>query len=138
MKVEEIFRLHPSPLNAMSEFVKVAKVSEVLPNSLLAVEINGQRLLLVNLGQEFYAIDALCPHRNGPLEKGHLYENEGIIECPWHYYRYDVRTGKNLYPRNVYPADLTYLERDLKPLQHYRVRVEGDEILVEFHGDRKE
>lgn len=116
----------------MTEFVRVAKISEVSPGTMQAFEVNGQRLLLVNVGGEFYALDTRCPHRDGPLEEGHLYENGSIIECPWHYYRYDVRTGKNIYPRNVYPADLNYLERDLQPLQHYPVWVEGDEILVQF------
>lgn len=116
----------------MTQFVKVAKVSELSPGKMRTVEVNGQRLILIEINKEFYALDARCPHRNGPLDRGHLYGS--IIECPWHYYRYDVKTGENLYPRNVYPADLTYLERDLKPLQCYKVRVEEDELLVNFLG----
>lgn len=116
----------------MAELIKIAKVSEVCPGTMLDVEIRGQRLLLVNAEQAFYLFNARCPHRDGPLEEGKLYDNGCVIECPWHYYRYDVRTGKNLYPRNVYPKDLTYLERDLKPLQHYPVRVRGDDVLVKF------
>lgn len=114
----------------MPNFLKLANVSEVAPGTMRGYEVDGQRLLLINLEGEFFAVDARCPHRDGPLDQGHLYGR--IIECPWHYYRYDVKTGENLYPRNVYPADLAYLQRDLKPLQHYRVWVEGDEILVEF------
>lgn len=133
--LNKTFSFHPSsnllrlPI-FMLDWVKVANVSEVAPSTMRGYEINGQRLLLINVEGEFFAIDVRCPHRDGPLDRGHLYGR--ILECPWHYYRYDVKTGENLYPRNVYPADLTYLERDLKPLQHYRVRVEGDEILVEF------
>lgn len=114
----------------MTQFVKVAKVSEVSPGAMRTFEVNGQHLLMVNVEREFYALDPRCPHRSGPLEQGHL--RGSIVECPWHYYRYDVKTGKNLYPRNVYPADLTYLERDLKPLHYYPVRVEEDEVFVEF------
>jgi nitrite reductase/ring-hydroxylating ferredoxin subunit len=30
----------------------------------------------------------------------------GAIDCPLHHYLYDLRTGANRYPRNVFPADL--------------------------------
>lgn len=116
----------------MTGFVKVAKVSSVSPGTMQMVEVNARRLLLVNLGGEIYAIDAQCPHRDGPLDAGTLWGN--TIECPWHHYLYDVRTGENVYPRNVYPADLTYLEQNLQPLRCYPICVEGDEILVELEG----
>ena len=113
----------------VSQFVKVAAVSEIPPGSLRAVEANGRRLLLVNADGDIHALDARCPHRGGPLEQGELWE--GMIECPWHHYRYDVRTGKNLYPCNVYPSDLALLQRDLRPVRRYTVQIIEDQIWVE-------
>ena len=115
---------------SMSEFVKVAALSELPPGAMRAVEVKGRRVLLVNLDGEVHALDAHCPHRTGPLDEGDLWN--GTIECPWHHYRYDVRTGENLYPKNVYPAELTHLKRELRPVRHYPVRMEGDQIWVEI------
>jgi nitrite reductase/ring-hydroxylating ferredoxin subunit len=35
----------------------------------------------------------VCPHLGGPLEGAPL--ADGCITCPWHGYRFDVRTGRN-------------------------------------------
>jgi 3-phenylpropionate/trans-cinnamate dioxygenase ferredoxin subunit len=43
---------------------------------------------------EFYVIEDVCPHDDGPLGEGWL---EGhAIECPRHGARFDVRTGEVL------------------------------------------
>ncbi|NJO41799.1 MAG: Rieske 2Fe-2S domain-containing protein [Cyanobacteria bacterium CRU_2_1] len=117
----------------MAGWVKVAAVSDLASGTMQVVEVNGLQLLLVNVVGEIFVLNPRCPHRSAPLIEGQL---RGIeIECPWHHYRYDVRTGENLYPRNVYPADLSYLQRDLQPLQCYPIWLKGDEIFVEFSGD---
>lgn len=36
----------------------------------------------------------LCPHQLGPLDEGELVD--GVVSCPWHGYKFDVRTGDNL------------------------------------------
>jgi len=37
---------------------------------------------------------AVCPHLLGPL--GDAPVVDGIVECPWHGYRFDVRTGESV------------------------------------------
>lgn len=113
----------------MSQFIKIAEIGDVPPGSIRAVDLDGRRILLVNLKGAFFAVDARCPHQAGPLDEGTLWGE--ILECPWHHYRYDIRTGENLYPKNVYPSDLPFLQQDLRPLRTYRVKVEGEDILVE-------
>jgi nitrite reductase/ring-hydroxylating ferredoxin subunit len=49
-----------------------------------AVEIDG----------EWYSFSARCPHRCGPLDDAPIVD--GVIQCPWHGYRFDVRSGRNL------------------------------------------
>ncbi|MEQ9517931.1 MAG: Rieske 2Fe-2S domain-containing protein [Parvibaculum sp.] len=39
-----------------------------------------------------HAFHAECPHLLAPLDEAHL-GTDGIITCPWHGYRFDVRTG---------------------------------------------
>ncbi len=113
----------------MSQLIKVAAVSQLRPGTMRVIEANGHRLLLIDIGGEIHALDARCPHRGGPLEEGDL--RQGMIECPWHHYRYDVRTGENLYPRNVYPADIVALQRDLRPIRRYTVQIIDEQIWVE-------
>ena len=40
-----------------------------------------------------YALDGLCMHQGGPLARGKL--AEGTIQCPWHGWTYDLKTGNN-------------------------------------------
>lgn len=36
---------------------------------------------------------ATCPHLGGPLDRAPI--EDGCITCPWHGYRFDLRTGKS-------------------------------------------
>jgi nitrite reductase/ring-hydroxylating ferredoxin subunit len=41
-----------------------------------------------------YVTDAACPHAGGPLAEGVV--REGCVVCPWHWYRYELATGRCL------------------------------------------
>lgn len=49
---------------------------------------------VVDVNGEPCVIAARCPHRLGPLDDAPVVD--GVIQCPWHGYRFDVRTGANL------------------------------------------
>lgn len=68
------------------------KKSDLEENKPVRVDVNGKPVFLVIIGGMLYAMDPVCSHRGGPLEKGQLTGNE--IKCPWHGAVYDVRTGK--------------------------------------------
>ena len=76
----------------MSEFVTVAKASEIPPGTGRTVEVHGVWIALFNVNGIFYALDNTCPHSGGPLGEGHL--TGDIVECPWHGWQFNVRTGK--------------------------------------------
>ncbi|HZP46185.1 MAG TPA: Rieske (2Fe-2S) protein [Candidatus Binataceae bacterium] len=40
---------------------------------------------------EIYALDAVCPHREGPLAEGVI--GNGTVVCPLHGYRFSLRDG---------------------------------------------
>ena len=107
------------------EFIKVATRYEIEPGQMKVINIDDVVVVIVNLDGEYYAFEAICPHRDGPLYQGYLWKNS--IECPWHHFRYDIRTGENIYPKNVYP-NIENLQRDLRPLHTYQVKVEGRDI----------
>ncbi len=54
----------------------------------------GRELALYNVNGEFYATENFCPHKGAPLSAGILCEH--TIECEWHGWQFDVRTGECL------------------------------------------
>jgi 3-phenylpropionate/trans-cinnamate dioxygenase ferredoxin subunit len=54
----------------------------------------GRELALYNVNGEFYATENFCPHKGAPLSSGNLCEY--TIECDWHGWQFDVRTGECL------------------------------------------
>jgi 3-phenylpropionate/trans-cinnamate dioxygenase ferredoxin subunit len=113
----------------MGKFVRVAAVTDLAPGQVKPVQLGGRLITLANVNGEFYAVSATCPHQGGPLYEGTLYDY--TLDCPLHHFTYDVRTGENLFPKNVYPASMTHLRRQVIPLRTYRVRVEDGWVLVE-------
>lgn len=99
----------------MPTFVKVASVADIPMGTVREVEANGKVIALANVGGEFYAIDNMCLHRGGPLGQGFL---EGhVVECPWHGWQYDMKTGECTFNPVV-------------KLPTYEVKVEGADLLV--------
>ena len=49
---------------------------------------------VVEVDGEKRAFRARCPHLRGPLDDAPVVD--GVVQCPWHGYRFDVRTGHNL------------------------------------------
>ncbi len=82
------------------------------------VEVNGKKLMLVNNGGSFHALDNVCSHAGGPLCEGTL-EN-GSIVCPWHASRFDVKTGAV----QSGPARL--------PQKAYTVRIVDNHVCIKF------
>jgi len=74
--------------------VKVASVGEVETGQGRVVEANGKTLALFNVDGVFYAMDNACAHRGGPLGEGDL--DGTIVTCPWHAWRWDVKSGANV------------------------------------------
>jgi nitrite reductase/ring-hydroxylating ferredoxin subunit len=98
----------------------------LLPGGLAKVEVAGAPVLLARLEDgTVAAASPVCPHRGEDLSAGRVYL--GAIDCPLHHYLYDLRTGANRYPRNVFPADLA--DR-LAPLPLYPVKEAGGWIWV--------
>jgi nitrite reductase/ring-hydroxylating ferredoxin subunit len=58
------------------------------------VVVAGERVLLANVDGTLYALRDACGHRQAALSRGTL--DGHAVECPLHYARFDVRTGKLL------------------------------------------
>ena len=103
-------------MKSMSEFVAVAKTSDVPDPGKLLVEVDERLVVLFHVGGTFYCLDDVCTHDGGPLGEGTL---EGCeIACPRHGAKFDIRTGQPL----SMPAT--------RPTASHEVKVEGDRVFV--------
>jgi nitrite reductase/ring-hydroxylating ferredoxin subunit len=94
----------------------LAQVRGQLP---LTIDCGGRKFCIVESGGELIAYPTLCPHRLGPLGQSQV--SDGIVECPWHGYAYDIRTGKCVTGANLRLA--------IPP----RVRIDTDSrVVLEF------
>jgi nitrite reductase (NADH) small subunit len=59
-----------------------------------AVTLDGRRIAIFRAGGGWYAIDAVCPHRGGPLADGIVCDRAVI--CPLHDRRFDLASGAAL------------------------------------------
>ena len=110
----------------------VGPVAEIPPGERRLIEADGKRVVVFNLGGEFFALSDRCPHQGGPLSAGQImghvcsaapgqydYDRRGeVVRCPWHAWEFDIRTGKSFFdPRRV-------------KTRAYDARVECGELLV--------
>ena len=99
-------------------FVKVCNVSDVPQGMAHVFEAGDEEVVICNVEGEFYAVQDLCTHDQGPLGEGELIGYD--IECPRHMATFDVRTGEV----RRGPAFL--------PVETFPVRLNGDEIEVDL------
>lgn len=100
----------------MSEFVKVARLSEIPEGGRVSAVVDERAILVLRIEGAVYAVEDICSHDGQPLTDGPL---EGCaIECPRHGAQFDVRSGQPL----CMPA--------VEPIATFEVRVDGDEVFV--------
>jgi len=76
-------------------------------------------LVVLHVGNEWYALENRCPHAGRPLGDG---ERAGLtLTCPYHGYTYHIRTGKNI----DFPDEET-------PVRTYPIRVEAGRVMVQL------
>ena len=68
---------------------EIAELREQLP---LETDFAGMRFKIIELDGKLVAFSARCAHLMGPLGEGRI--EGGVVECPWHGYRFDIRNGE--------------------------------------------
>jgi nitrite reductase/ring-hydroxylating ferredoxin subunit len=100
----------------MPRFIRLARVDEVRARGAMELEWDGRIIALIAEGDQIRAIDGICPHQGGPLAEGE--RRDGVVTCPWHGWRFDLRDGRCLTGRTV-----------RQPV--YAVRIEDGDVLVD-------
>ncbi|MFQ5552970.1 MAG: Rieske (2Fe-2S) protein [Thermoplasmata archaeon] len=102
----------------MPRRVRVASVSQIPSDTMKTVNVEGEEILVTNVGGQFRAMGAICTHQEWDLSEGTL---EGLrVTCAGHGSEFDLETGKGEYLRPI------------PPLPVYPVTVEGDAVYVDL------
>jgi 3-phenylpropionate/trans-cinnamate dioxygenase ferredoxin subunit len=100
-------------------FVTVA--SAIPRREAVGFSIHGHEIVLCRVDGEVCALSGICTHEDLPLDGGEV--EDGVLTCPWHGARYDVRTGRV----RALPA--------VRPLRTFPVRVDADGSVFVDPGD---
>jgi nitrite reductase/ring-hydroxylating ferredoxin subunit len=69
--------------------VAVAELADLEP---VARTVRGRELLVVRVGEEVFAFDAYCTHRDAPLAQGAVTRKRTVL-CPWHLGTFRITDG---------------------------------------------
>jgi NADPH-dependent 2,4-dienoyl-CoA reductase/sulfur reductase-like enzyme/nitrite reductase/ring-hydroxylating ferredoxin subunit len=92
------------------DFAAGIAVAVVLEGKLLAGHVGEEAVLLTRLGEEWFAIGAVCSHYSGPLPEGLMVGD--TIRCPWHHACFSLRTGQALRPPALNDVPCWKVERE--------------------------
>jgi chlorite dismutase/nitrite reductase/ring-hydroxylating ferredoxin subunit len=99
-------------------WMEVCRLDELGPGETRTAFLEGKMVGLFNVDGQLYAINNRCTHARGPLSEGEVDAGECSVTCPWHYGKFDLRTGQAL----------DGVVR--KPVDTYRVEVRDGAIYV--------
>jgi len=66
--------------------------AELQDGGMLLGHVGGEQVMLIRQGSDVFALGAHCTHYHAPLTDGIVVD--GMIRCPWHHARFDLRTGE--------------------------------------------
>lgn len=118
----------------------VGAVEDFAPNTLRVVSAGGKEVGILPWHGAWYAVRNICPHLGAPLCAGTARAlltqdraasedlvvdlDRPVVECPWHHWEFDVRSGRSLVGDDR--------------VKTYPVRIEDGRVLVELDGTRVE
>ena len=106
-------------MGSVPEGWQVAIAIDNIPANGLGEVILGQRLvvLIISCGDEFFAVQGLCPHQMARLGHGSLLE-DGRLQCPHHLAKFNLHDGR---------CDSGWV---LPPLKRYATLVANGKVLI--------
>ena len=99
-------------------WIDACPLDDLAPGETKTVYLDGKMVGIFNINGELYAINNRCSHARGPLSEGEVNAEECSVVCPWHYGKFDIKTGQ--------PIDGVVN----KPVQTYQVEIRDGVIWV--------
>jgi 3-phenylpropionate/trans-cinnamate dioxygenase ferredoxin component len=110
---------------------RLAALEDIPPGIAKLFWVEGLPVVLVKDGEEVHALYGICSHQKKPLDGGTVWK--GVLDCPWHHFQWDIRTGENLFPKPIYPlARMPHLRDQVRSLPAYPVQVVEGFVEVEI------
>jgi nitrite reductase (NADH) small subunit len=108
----------------MRKWYPVAQLGEIPKKEGRRVYFGDHEFALFNLGDEYFATDNRCPHKQGPLADGILAGK--AVFCPLHNWKISLETG-------------CALSGGVGQVKVYPVKVKDDQIFIAFEdGELRE
>ncbi len=98
----------------MTVSIKLCMASDVPDGVARRFDVEGHRVAVVRIGEQFYALGDRCSHANFSLSEGTVWAEDCALECPQHASSFDLVTGRP----NSLPATA--------PVPVYEIRRTGD------------
>ena len=98
--------------------VRLCSIDELKSGDARRFDVDGHRIALVRIVDDFYAIGDRCSHADYSLSEGEVMVEDREIECWKHGSTFSLETGE---PQSL-PAT--------KPVPVYEVHVQGDDVMV--------
>jgi 3-phenylpropionate/trans-cinnamate dioxygenase ferredoxin subunit len=102
----------------VGDAIRLCGRDDLAPGSARRFDIDGYRIALVRIGDDFYAIGDECSHADYSLSEGDVWDDDCEIECPKHGSTFSLTTGE---PQSL-PAT--------KPVPVFVVQVDGADVKV--------
>ena len=100
--------------------VDVCPAEELPPGQVKIVREGDLAIGVFNVNGELCALEDRCSHDDGPLAEGEFDPDEGVVICPRHGSKFEVRSGRPL----TLPAYV--------PVETYSVWVEDGLVKLEI------
>ncbi len=98
--------------------VRLCSTDDVKPGTARRFDVEGHRIAVVRIGDDWYAIGDRCSHEDYSLSEGEVWEEEREIECPKHGSTFSLVDGE----AQTLPAT--------KPVPVYELQVDGNDVNV--------
>jgi len=102
----------------MGDARRVCSRADLASGTARCFDVDGHRVAVVRIADDFYAIGDTCSHADFSLSEGDVWEDEREIECPKHGSTFSLATGE---PQTL-PAT--------QPVAVYEVVVDDDDVKV--------
>jgi 3-phenylpropionate/trans-cinnamate dioxygenase ferredoxin subunit len=100
--------------------IRLCGVDDLEPGTARRFDVDGRRVALVRIGDDFHAIGDRCSHADYSLSEGEVWADDRLIECPKHGSMFSLMTGR---PESL-PAT--------RPVPVYPVTIEDGDVMVEL------
>ena len=79
-------------LSVEAQWVEVGALDDLEAQQV--IYLDGNQVAVFKVGDELYALENRCSHARGPLTEGTVDAHECSVTCPWHYGKFDLRSGQ--------------------------------------------